>query len=91
MYFRVYNAVLIKVLLPRKWIALSEGSARREWPWLCNEGKPFGRNCQTCIARGPNMNIATKLIRRTKYIFKTKIHIIQEIQYSRNLLRSTFE
>jgi hypothetical protein len=31
------------------------------------------RNCQTCITTGPNIDIATKLIKRTKNIFERKL------------------
>ena len=42
--------------------------------WLCTKDAIF-RNSQMCIVTGLNIDIATKLIRRMKYIFESKLHI----------------
>src|ERR1043165_1269767 len=40
--------------------------------WLCTSGAKFGKS-QMCIVTGPNIDIATKLIKRLKGIFDTKL------------------
>ncbi|MGA8565319.1 MAG: hypothetical protein WB587_11265 [Nitrososphaeraceae archaeon] len=44
----------------------------RMMAWLCTKDNQW-RNCQMCIVTGPNIDIATKLIKRTKNIFETKL------------------
>jgi hypothetical protein len=43
--------------------------------WLCTKDGTCG-NCQMCIVTGPNIDIATKLIKRLKGIFETKLGVI---------------
>jgi hypothetical protein len=45
--------------------------------WLCTR-QDSGSNgaCEMCIVTGPNIDIATKLIRRLKNIFGTKLVLI---------------
>jgi len=40
--------------------------------WLCTKDDRFGKS-QMCIVTGPNIDIATKLIKRLKGIFDTKL------------------
>ncbi|MDQ5868108.1 MAG: hypothetical protein M3530_00100 [Thermoproteota archaeon] len=43
--------------------------------WLCTKDGHFV-NSQICIVTGPNIDIATKLIKRSKGIFETKLGVI---------------
>jgi hypothetical protein len=43
--------------------------------WLCTRDSTFG-NSQMCIVTGPNIDIATKLIKRLKGIFESKLGVI---------------
>jgi len=43
--------------------------------WLCTKDGTFGKS-QMCIVTGPNIDIATKLIKRLKGIFETKLGVI---------------
>jgi hypothetical protein len=42
--------------------------------WLCTRDSTFG-NSQMCIVTGPNIDIATKLIKRLKAIFESKLGV----------------
>ncbi|HEU4443864.1 MAG TPA: hypothetical protein VFR94_04235 [Nitrososphaeraceae archaeon] len=42
--------------------------------WLCLSNNDY-RNSQTCIVTGPNQDIAIKLIKRMKRLFKHKLEI----------------
>ena len=42
--------------------------------WLCTKDKNFG-NYQMCIVTGPNIDIATKLIRRLNNIFERRLGV----------------
>ncbi len=43
--------------------------------WLCTKDNHFW-NYQACIVTGPNIDIATKLIKRMKGIFDTKLGLL---------------
>jgi hypothetical protein len=43
--------------------------------WLCTTGNWY-RSSQMCIVTGPNIDIATKLIKRMKNIFESKLGLI---------------
>ncbi len=43
--------------------------------WLCTSSDSF-RNSQACIITGPNIDLATKLIKRLKLIFEPKLGLI---------------
>jgi late competence protein required for DNA uptake (superfamily II DNA/RNA helicase) len=43
--------------------------------WLCTKDGTFGKS-QMCIVTGPNIDIATKLIKRLKAIFESKLGVI---------------
>ena len=69
------------LMIPRKhfqdkhlWVKKATGLGVTEFmlrlmAWLCTKDKNFG-NYQMCIVTGPNIDIATKLIRRLKNIFE---------------------
>jgi hypothetical protein len=43
--------------------------------WLCTKDSAFGTS-QMCIVTGPNIDIATKLIKRLKAIFESRLGVI---------------
>ena len=43
--------------------------------WLCTKDDNWNRDSQMCIVTGPNIDIATKLIRRLKNIFERRLGI----------------
>ena len=43
--------------------------------WLCTKDNPGIGNSQICIVTGPNIDIATKLIKRLKNIFERRLGI----------------
>src|SRR6266540_5006799 len=47
----------------------------RTMAWLCTSGNPSS-NGQMCIVTGPNIDIATKLLKRLKQIFERKLGLI---------------
>ena len=47
--------------------------------WLCTKDK-WNRDSQMCIVTGPNIDIATKLIKRLKGIFESKLGVIFRIK-----------
>ena len=42
--------------------------------WLCLRNDDY-KNLQMCIVTGPNIDIAIKLIKRTKALFEPKLHV----------------
>ena len=42
--------------------------------WLCTKDDSY-KNSQMCIVTGPNIDLATKLIKRLKAIFSSKLGI----------------
>ncbi len=47
----------------------------RTMAWLCTSGNPSS-NGQMCIVTGPNIDLATKLLKRLKQIFERKLGLI---------------
>ena len=43
--------------------------------WLCTSSMTIIKNTQMCIVTGPNIDLATKLIKRLKAIFEPKLGI----------------
>ena len=73
----LYDALIIpgKHFLDKHlWVKKATGLGVTEFmlrlmAWLCTKDKNFG-NYQMCTVTGPNIDIATKLIRRLKNIFE---------------------
>jgi late competence protein required for DNA uptake (superfamily II DNA/RNA helicase) len=63
------------------WVKKSTGLGVTEFmlrivAWLCTSDQMHIENSQMCIVTGPNIDVAIKLIRRLKNIFKRKLGII---------------
>ncbi len=80
-----YEKILFDALMDRSndfkdkhlWIKKATGLGITEFmlrmmAWLCTRDETFDGN-QMCIVTGPNIEMATKLIRRMKHIFEPKL------------------
>jgi hypothetical protein len=73
----LYDSLLIKegsFKDKHLWVKKATGLSVTEFmlrimAWLCTKENQW-RNCQMCIVTEPNIDIATKLIKRTKNIFE---------------------